>query len=81
MTLRMSSQDKAVGGVLREYLTLLSLCRSTGGLFPLHPPALAVQSGYGGLAAVLRHPQAVVVIPGELRLDAGEVAVRPEAAG
>ena len=32
VTLRMSSQDKAVGGVLREYLTLLSLCRSTGGL-------------------------------------------------
>lgn len=32
VTLRMSSQDKAVGGALREYLTLLSLCRSTGGL-------------------------------------------------
>lgn len=32
VTLRMRSQDKAVGGVLREYLTLLSLCRSTGGL-------------------------------------------------
>lgn len=32
VTLRMRSQDKAVGGSLRETLVLLSLCRSAGGL-------------------------------------------------
>lgn len=32
VTLRMSSQDKAVGGTLRESLVLLSLSRSAGGL-------------------------------------------------
>lgn len=32
VTLRMASQDKAVGGCTREYLMLLSLCRSAGEL-------------------------------------------------
>ena len=32
VTLRMTSQDKAVGGVSRECLTLLSLCRAAGDL-------------------------------------------------
>ena len=39
--LRMTSQDKAVGGSTREYLMLLSLCRSAGGLNLLNcAPAL-----------------------------------------
>lgn len=36
VTLHMSSQDKAVGGAAREYLTLLSLCRSAGELNPFN---------------------------------------------